>query len=86
MTSDEMSHLRSTIDQLRNELGEERNRVDALKSCLQQEREKYNKLSVDLQQPQSIIQSGNNNGKKSTKISKMKKKMNHNGQKSAKKD
>merc|ERR1712029_196913 len=57
MTSDEMSHLRSTIDQLRNELGEERNRVDALKSCLQQEREKYNKLSVDLQQPQSIIQS-----------------------------
>ena len=59
MTSDEMSHLRSTIDQLRNELGEERNRVDALKSCLQQEREKYNKLSVDLQQPQSIIQSGN---------------------------
>ena len=56
ITPDDMSHLRSTIDQLRHELGEERTRVDALKSCLQQEREKYNKLSTELQQqPQSIL-------------------------------
>ena len=56
MSTDEMNHLRATIDQLKNELHEERSRVDALKSCLEQERDKYNKLttSMDHYQPQSI--------------------------------
>ena len=56
MSTDEVNHLRATIDQLKNELHEERTRVDALKACLEQEREKYNKLttSMDQNQPQSI--------------------------------
>ena len=56
MSTDEINHLRATIDQMKNELHEERTRVDALKACLEQEREKYNKLStsMDQNQPQSI--------------------------------
>ena len=56
MSTDEVNHLRATIDQMKNELHEERTRVDALKACLEQEREKYNKLStsMDQNQPQSI--------------------------------
>ena len=56
MSSDEINHLRGTIDQLREELHEERSRVDALKACLEQEREKYNQLSSSIaDQPQSIM-------------------------------
>ena len=59
MSTDEINHLRNTIDQLRHELHEERSRVDALKACLEQEREKYNKLSMAVQeqqaQPHSIL-------------------------------
>lgn len=67
MSTDEVNHLRATIDQLKNELHEERTRVDALKACLEQEREKYNKLStsMDQNQPQSIqlANGGNLEGK-----------------------
>lgn len=54
-TNEDVYLLKNTVEQLKNELGEEKSRVDALKACLDQERDKYKHLiSSSVDQPQSI--------------------------------